>query len=200
MLMFWWGDFTQEPLTAYATAPGQGRMSGIPTPVGRNISVSPDDYDLNALDILCDILPNVPTDMMEQLNAAVILSKQLHVPINYLLSHYIHIPPEELSYLYDQYTTEFLQNAELQAHAQSIMQQAQFETQQQEQQAGQPGNQGPQSALGAGAGVSQASFGAMNGGGFNPAMGGTAPARGAPGMTGTALNARNNYQAGNPNQ
>jgi hypothetical protein len=200
LLFLWWGDFTKEPLTSYAQSSVMGRMSGFDTPVGRQISVSPDDYDVNSLDILCDILPKVPTDMMEQLNAAVILSNQMHVPINYLLEHYIHIPPEQLSYLYDQYTTEFLQNAELQAHAQSIMMQAQFETQQEEQQGNQPGNQGPQSALGPGAGASQASFGNMSGPGFNPAMGGTSPARGAPGMTGTALNPRNNYQAGGQNQ
>lgn len=185
--MLWWVDKTDIPLTSYAQATKEFR-SGTMVQRGQAIETTKEDYDLDNLGISTKVTPSTPTDKMEQLNMAVILSTRLNMPVSKVL--------EEMGYdnvglLYDLWAREFLRNAELQAQAAAMMTEAQTTAQMTAQQNAMP--QPPQEGgapgmMGAGQELSNTSFGAMGGSpGVNPAFGGMSPTQGAPGMTREAI-------------
>lgn len=207
--MLWWVDKTDVPLVAYATEAKQLR-SGNTRPMGMKMEVTRNDYDLNALGITAKVQPNTPTDRMEQLNMAVILSKQLNMPTSYLLEE---MGYENVGMMYELWVREFMKNAELQAKAQGLMAEATTAAQiaaqqagmqkQQEQQAQQTQAQGGGAPplqegtppMGAGNGIANTSFGATgNSPGMNPAMSGQSPMMAAPSMTREKVTGRNRMQ------
>jgi hypothetical protein len=191
--MLWWVDKTNVPLTSYATENKQLK-SGSVRPMGQMIETASQDYDLNNLGITAKVQPMTPTDRMEQLNMAVILSKQLNVPTSYLLEE---MGYENVGMMYELWTREFLKNAEVQAQAQAMMQQATLQVQQQAQQQAQQAQQPQGQPMGAGQGISNTSFGALgNSPGVNPAVGGMSPTQGAPTMTREMITGRNRMQGG----
>jgi hypothetical protein len=162
--------------------------------MGQMIETASQDYDLNNLGITAKVQPMTPTDRMEQLNMAVILSKQLNVPTSYLLEE---MGYENVGMMYELWTREFLKNAEVQAQAQAMMQQATLQVQQQAQQQAQQAQQPQGQPMGAGQGISNTSFGALgNSPGVNPAVGGMSPTQGAPTMTREMITGRNRMQGG----
>jgi hypothetical protein len=191
--MLWWVDKTNVPLTSYATENKQLK-SGSVRPMGQMIETASQDYDLNNLGITAKVQPMTPTDRMEQLNMAVILSKQLNVPTSYLLEE---MGYENVGMMYELWTREFLKNAEVQAKAAGMMAEASAAGQMAAQQAGQQNQQPPEQPMGAGQGISNTSFGAMgNSPGMNPAVGGMSPMQGAPTMTREMITGRNRMQGG----
>ena len=189
---------TNVPLVAYRGGYSVGNLSGQKFQPGEPITIDAEQFDLDELDIMCDIKAKVPTDMMEQLNAAVILSKQLNVPMAYVLRNNVGL--ENIDLLYSQWVDEFKQNTELQAWAAEKMAAAQLKARNdvpmqpppdQNGQNGQPMNgpgQGEQNIppLGAGNGIANTSFGAagsVEGNGFNPGAGGMSPTEINPGTT-----------------
>jgi len=201
--MLWWVDKTDVPLVAYASE-AKSLRSGNIRPMGMKMEMAKEDYDLNALGIAAKVQPQTPTDRMEQLNMAVILSKQLNMPVSHLLEE---MGYENVGMMYELWVREFMKNAELQAKAQGLVaeattagqlsaQQAGMQQQQEQAQAqqGQP-PAGEPMPMGAGGGISQTSFGAMGGSpGMNPAVGGGSPTTGAPTMTREAVTGKNRMQ------
>lgn len=190
-LFLWWADKTDVPLTSYSQYNKEYR-SGTIMQRGQAIETAKTDYDLDALGISSRIVPSTPTDRMEQLNMAVQLSTKLNYPVSKALED---IGYENVGLLYDLWAREFLRNAELQAQAAAMLTEAQTSAQlsaqqqaqqamQQQQGAGGGGQQGEvPGMLGAGQGISNAAFGAMNEEGFNPANAGGSANTGAPSMT-----------------
>lgn len=187
----WWVKKTGVPLTYYAGVDKQYR-SGTRVAAGTKTEVTDADFDLYNLGISAKIKAATPTDEMEQLNKAVILSTKLNVPASQLLEE---MGYENVGLMYELYTREFLQNAELQAKAQGMVAEAQGMAQVSVQQAMQPQAQAP---AGAGGGISQTSFGQLGsaGQGMNPAMQGMSPTQMAPTMTRENINQRNYAQEG----
>jgi len=188
--MLWWVDKTDVPLTAYAESNKQYR-SGTVVPAGRKTEITKTDYNLNSLGISVKVRASTPTDEMEQLNKAVILSTKLNVPASQLLEE---MGYENVGLMYELYTREFIQNAQLQAQAQGMIAEAQgmaqASVQQQMQQAQQP--------AGAGGGIANTSFGQLGsaGQGMNPAMQGMSPTQMAPTVTRENVTQRNYSQEG----
>ena len=198
-----WVTKTDIPLSAYMDA-NKALRSGTKLPMGSKIHIMADDYDENNLGISARIRPSTPTDQMEQLNMAVIMSTKLNQPVSQLL--------EEMGYdnvglSYELWTQEFLKTAATQATAagmqaeavgmaQAKVQQAMQALQQPPAAAGGGGAMGAQGGgemsqnpndmaapMGAGGGISQTSFGGLGGQeGFNPAMGGDSATAAAPSM------------------
>jgi hypothetical protein len=195
-LDLWWVDKTDVPLTYYAEE-AKRMKSGNMRAMGMKTEVSKTDYSLNSLGLSVKIRPKTPTDRMEMLNMAVILSTKLNVPASQLLEE---MGYENVGLMYELWTREFLKNAETQAMAAGMAAEAQTagqlkaqaeaqkaQQQQQQPQQGAPG-QPPPDQMGAGGGVSETSFGAMGGQtGMNPAVGGMSPTQGAPTMTREAI-------------
>jgi hypothetical protein len=180
----WWVDYTKHPLTSYSRVDKQYR-SGTMVARGQKIEVTEQDYDLNNLGISSKVQPMTPTDRMEQLNMAVILSTKLNVPVSKALEE---IGYENVGLMYDLWAREFLRNAELQAQAQAMMTEATATAQLNAQMAAQQNMAGGQGEapgmMGAGGDLAQTSFGALGGQeGVNPAIGGQSPYEAAPGMT-----------------
>lgn len=200
-MFLWWVHETEIPLSSYAQA-NKAYKSGTMVQMGQKVETTPEDFDLDALGIESRVVPLTPTDKMEQLNMAIMLSTKLNVPASMAL--------EEMGYknvglMYDLWAREFLKNADVQAQAAQMMSKAQtsgqLEAQQEAQQAQQQAQQeqqggggaggGPEGSggeMGAGGGVSEAAFGAMGGSeGTNPAVGGMSATQGAPSMTREAI-------------
>ena len=197
-----WVDKTDVPLTAYVEHATQYH-SGRTMPRGMALSVGKDDFDLSELGISCKVIPETPTDKMEQLNMAVILSEKLNMPSSELLQG---MGYENIGLSYELWKREFLRNAEVQAQAQAMlaeatsmaeakvqmaMQQAQMGAQAGGAKTGGPQGGKDESPLGAGGGVANTAFGALGGTqGTNPALGGISPTQGAPSMTREAITGR----------
>ena len=185
--MLYWVHKTDIPLTAYVETAAQYR-SGDRMERGRKLESGKYDFDLNELGVSCRVTPSTPTDRMEQLNMAILLSEKMNMPSSELLQE---MGYDNVGLSYQLWVEEFLKKAEVQAQAQALATKAQMQAQmeaqqaqQQEQQAQQQQAMPPEAALGAGGGMSNAAFGNMGGSqGFNPAFGGTPPALGAPSMT-----------------
>ena len=178
-------NLTDIPMTAYAESNRQMR-SGTVRPRGYKSIVDRDDYDLAEIGLSCKVRPSTPTDEMEQINKAVILSKQLHQPVSEMLEN---MGYENIGLSYDLWTEEFLKDGELMARVEAVKAQYLHEVAMQAQ-AQQPpqlggGGQGQSpDPMGAGGGIANTAFGGMGGGiGQNPAVGGMSPTMGAPGMT-----------------
>lgn len=190
----WWTEKTQVPLKSYAGKNKEYR-SGTVRRAGETIETTPNDFDLDALGIASKVVPMTPTDEMEQLNMAVMLSTKLNVPVSKALEK---LGFENVGLLYDLWAREFLKNAELQAQAAGMLAKAQTSAQLEAQQEGQAamqeqaaaGGGGPEQPgiMGAGGDVSDAAFGAMGGTeGVNPAAMGGGAMQGAPTMTREAI-------------
>lgn len=183
--MLYWVDKTNVPLTAYVEGDVRYR-SGKTMQRGKMLEAGKDSFDIYNLGISCKVIPSTPTDKMEQLNMAVLLSEKMNMPSSELLQD---MGYDNVGLSYDLWVKEFLKKAEVQAQAQAMVTEAQGMAQakvQQEMMAQQP--QPGQPPLGAGGGVSNAAFGNMGGShGFNPALSGTPPAMGAPSMTREAI-------------
>lgn len=189
-LFLWWVDKTDVPLTSYSYSDKEYR-SGTVIRRGQKMESASDDFDLNHLGITSKITPMTPTDKMEQLNMAVMLSTKLNVPVSKALEE---VGYENVGLLYELWAREFLRNAQLQAQAAAMLTEAQTSAQLNAQMAAQQGAMGagggqtPEGGapgmLGAEGGVSNATFGQMGGQeGFNPAFAGNSPAMGASSMT-----------------
>ena len=189
--MLWWVKKTKTPISYYAATDKQFR-SGTKLQRGQKIETADTDYSLNNLGISSKVRPMSPTDEMEQLNKAVMLSTKLNFPVSKALED---IGYDNVGLMYDLWAREFLRNAELQARAAAMLAEAQTSAQlaaqqnaQQNTQNAQPPEGGAPGMMGAEEGMSQAAFGAMGGSeGTNPAFGGMSPAQGAPSMTREAI-------------
>lgn len=180
-LFLWWVDKTKTPLQSFASSDKEYR-SGTRIRRGQQVETGGEDYDLNNLGITAKVIPMTPTDRMEQLNMAVMLSTKLNVPISKALEE---IGYENVGLMYELWAREFLRNASLQAQAAAMLTEAQGSAQLKVQQQAQ---QAQQQQQGAEQGVSNASFGALGGStGVNPAVGGMSPTQGAPTMTREAI-------------
>lgn len=189
--MLWWVKKTKIPVSYYSKSDKRMR-SGTNVERGQKMESADTDYSLNDLGLSSKVTPMTPTDKMEQLNMAVMLSTKLNYPVSKALEE---IGYENVGLMYDLWAREFMRNAELQAQAAGMLAQAQtsaqLAAQQQAQQAAQPqppeGGEAP-GMMGAEEGMSQAAFGAMGGSeGTNPAISGMSPTMGAPSMTREAL-------------
>jgi len=175
----YWAHKTNVPLISYAETDKQMR-SGQMLARGSVLEAGKDDYDINHLGISCRVNPSTPTDRMEQLNMAIMLSEKLNMPSSELLQQ---MGYENVGLSYKLWVDEFLKKAELQAQAQGMIAKATAEAQASVQQ----GMQAPPQPQGT-EGQGNASFGALGGTeGFNPAFGGTPPANAAPSMTREAI-------------
>ena len=187
--MLYWVDKTDVPLMAYIESDTQYR-SGSNKRRGQPLEAGKYDFDLNNLGITCKVVPSTPTDRMEQLNMAIMLSEKLNMPSSELLQE---MGYENVGLSYQLWVEEYLKKADIQARASALTVQyqteAQLKAQQQAMQQQQPpqGQPSPEAPMGAGGGMSEAAFGNMQGPGFNPAMGGQPTAPGAPGMTREAI-------------
>jgi len=210
--LYWVGK-TGIPLEAYAEQNKQYR-SGTMKPRGSKMEVMKEDFDYINLNfgISAKIRPSTPTDQMEQLNMAILMSTKLNYPVSMLLEE---IGYENVGLAYELWAQEFIKSAEVQAQAAGLQAEAvgmaNVKVQQAMQAAAQPPQPppggaggamppgGPQGGgggpLGAGGDVSQQAFGALGGQeGFNPAMGGSSPMQGAPTQTREAVTGRNRMQ------
>lgn len=175
--MLWWVDKTKTPLQSFAGSDKEYR-SGTRIRYGQMIETASTDYDLDNLGISAKIIPMTPTDRMEQLNTAILLSTKLNYPISKALED---IGYENVGLNYELWAREFLRNAQLQAQAAAMLAEAQLSVQQQQQQQ-------QQQPMGAEGDIAQNSFGALGGTpGVNPAFGGMSPTQGAPSMTREAI-------------
>lgn len=193
--MLWWAKKMKVPLKSYATSDREYR-SGTKIMRGQTIETLDTDYSLDNLGISSRVVPLTPTDRMEQLNTAILLSTKLNYPVSKALEE---IGYENVGLMYDLWAREFMKNAQLQAQAAAMLAKAQASAQLQAQQEAMPQEQGamPQEQgaqgeatgmMGAEQGLSNQSFGDMGGEeGMNPAMGGMSPTRGAPSMTREAI-------------
>ena len=186
----YWVDKTKMPLASYAKADKQYR-SGTMMPRGSKIETTDEDYDINHLGISTKVIPMTPTDKMEQLNMAVILSTKLNVPVSQALEE---IGYENVGLMYDLWAREFLRNAELQAQAAAMLTEAQTTAQLTAQQNAMPQQEEGMAEgeapgmMGAGGGISDISFGDLGGSdGMNPSFAGNSPSMGAPSMTREAI-------------
>jgi hypothetical protein len=204
-----WVQKTGIPLQAFMEGDSQFR-SGTVMKRGTMMEVGSGDFDLNYPGISVKIRPATPTDQMELINMAVILSTKLNQPVSQLMQDLLGY--ENVGLSYELWTQEFLKTAELQAQAQAMVAEATGMAQAKVQQAMQAGAQGPQGApqpagggggqpmpgnapMGAGGGISETSFAALGGQeGVNPAIGGMSPTRGAPSMTREAVTGKNRMQ------
>lgn len=181
--MLRWVYKTGVPLESYVESATQYR-SGNMIPRGKKLEIGNSDFDLNNLGISCRVVPSTPTDKMEQLNMAILLSEKMNMPSSELLQE---MGYDNVGLSYQIWVDEFLKKADLQAQAAAMMTKAQTEAQTQAQQPAAPSPDqqamGMTDAMGSGGATSQAAFGNLNGAGMNPAMGGTPPAMGAPSMT-----------------
>mgnify|MGYP006935475309 FL=1 len=178
--MLYWVNKTGVPLESYVESNTQYR-SGNMMQRGKKLEYGADSFDINNLGISCKVVPSTPTDRMEQLNMAILLSEKLNMPSSELLQE---MGYDNVGLSYQLWVDEFLKKAEVQAEAAAIMTRAQTQAQMEAQQ---PAPPAPDQAMGAEGAMSQAAFGNMNGAGMNPAMGGTPPAMGAPSMTREAI-------------
>lgn len=208
--MLWWVDKTKQPLESYATVSKQYKSGKQIVPGAKN-EVMPQDFDLSHLGITATIKPMTATDEMEQINMAILLSTKLNVPVSQALEK---LGYKNVGLMYETWAKEFLQNAQIQATAAGMSAEAQamaqvkaqqaaqqMQQQQQQQQNAQaqqqPGQGSPGAPMGPGGDMSQQSFGSMGGSpGFNPAIGGSSPAQGAPSMTREAVNGQPNPSFG----
>jgi hypothetical protein len=197
--MLYWVHKTDVPLTAYVENTTKYR-SGSTMERGRAIETGKYDFDLNDLGISTKVMPATPTDRMEQLNMAILLSEKLNMPSSELLQE---MGYDNVGLSYQLWVDEYLKKAETQAEAAKIMAKAQTSGQleaqneaqaaMQAQQAAQqpppaPAGGGAEAALGADGGVSNAAFGATGGSpGFNTAAGGQSATAAAPTMTREAI-------------
>ena len=184
--MLWWVDKTNVPLTAYVENDTQYR-SGQNVKRGQKLEADKYDFDLNHLGISCKVISSTPTDRMEQLNMAIMLSEKMNMPSSELLQQ---MGYDNVGLSYELWTQEFLKKAELQAQAQAMITEANGMAQVKVQQAmaatqPQPQQQGSaEQPQGAGGGISNTAFGNLGGSqGFNPALSGSPPAQGAPTQT-----------------
>ena len=178
--MLYWVKKTGVPLESYVESNTQYR-SGNMMQRGKKLEYGADSFDINNLGISCKVVPSTPTDRMEQLNMAILLSEKLNMPSSELLQE---MGYDNVGLSYQLWVDEFLKKAEVQAEAAAMMTRAQTQAQMEAQQ---PAPPAPDQAMGAEGAMSQAAFGNMNGAGMNPAMGGTPPAMGAPSMTREAI-------------
>jgi hypothetical protein len=169
-LMFEWMDHEGETLTAYPT---QSNGLGEVIRVGRN------DFDPARLYVKVELTPDVPTDRMARINAAVMMVERLHVSLRHALEAVgITDPGAEMDQHYierkreDDYMTavEIERNRAatmVELEAQQVAEQMAAQQQQPPQQLGQepaqPNGQIPSLQQGGGLG-------------FNPALGGQPPA------------------------
>jgi hypothetical protein len=193
-LFLWWVDKTDVPLTSYSYADKEYR-SGTRIMRGQKLETASDDFDLNHLGITSKIMPMTPTDKMEQLNMAVMLSTKMNYPMSKALEEAGY---ENVGLMYELWAREFLRNAELQAQAAAMLTKAQTSAQLEAQMEGQQSMAGAgdmsgvegeaPGMLGAEEGISNATFGQMGGQeGFNPAFAGNSPYQGASSMTREAI-------------
>ena len=196
--MLWWADKTDKPLSSYSVMDKRMR-SGKMMARGTKIEITKDDYDLYNLGISAKIKPATPTDAMEQLNSAVILSTKLNVPVSDLLQE---MGYENVGLMYERWAKEFMSNAQIQADARGLMAQAEAMAQVNAQQQMQANSQQQQQSQeqppqGAEQGISQTSFGALGGmgEGVNPAMAGMSPTQAAPTMGREQVTGRNYSQS-----
>lgn len=187
-LFLWWADKTDLPLTSFTKFDTEYR-TGTKMRRGQLIETGSDDYDLNHLGVSSKIIAMTPTDEMEQLNMAVMLSTKLNYPVSKALEK---IGYENVGLTYELWAREFLKNAELQAQAAGMLAEAQETAQLTAQQnaqsqkspAAQPPEGGATGMTGSEEGMSGASFGPLGGTtGVNPAFSGMSPYQGAPSMT-----------------
>lgn len=218
--MMWWVSKTGTPLTSYAETDKQYK-SGKKVTRGMKIETIPPnadlnigDFSLNYLGISAKVIPMTPTDRMEQLNMAILLSTKMNMPASQLLQE---MGYENVGLSYELWVREYLKNAEVQAQAaamqaeavgmanikvagaqQAMMQQAQAQEQGGGAPAGAPAPDGsvtPNGGAYEGGGQAEAAFASMGGSpGFNPAMGGGSPMQGAPTMTREAVTGKNRMQ------
>ncbi len=186
-----WVYKTDHPLESYASGDKRYR-SGTNVPRGQKIEITKNDFNLESLGISSKVVPSTPTDRMEQLNMAVIMSTKLNMPVSQLLEE---MGYENVGLAYELWAREFLTTADIQGQAAAIQQKYIMDLQAQQaaqMQAGAQGSagggentppSGNQDPMGAGGGISETSFGQLGGAeGFNPAMGGNSPTTGAPTM------------------
>lgn len=167
-LMLKWVSFTKEPLMAYQENKklpnygGQLRLESDAIPEDAYIEVR--------------LRPKVPSNRVQEVNAASMMVQQLTYPTARALED---LNVEDSDTAFDEWKTETLNKATVQAEAQTIIGQAQLALQMQgqqmamQQQGQQQGVQAQQQGM-----VSQAPFAAT--GGMQPNMGGMSPVGAAP--------------------
>jgi hypothetical protein len=169
-----WVAFTGDTLNAFYIA-DKGTSDNRKR--GAQVSISPDEIDLENMAIKCELSPNTPTDKNQRVSMAVLANEKLGVPKSELVEDLDYGAPEVLrnEYLKEQITNGALQSfiETMRAMALQALQQAQGAT-------GAPGANG---AVPTGTAVKNPSQAVIQGQGYDQAAGGASPVTADQGLT-----------------